>query len=215
VSLFQYADDGYLPEAMLNFLARLGWSHGDAEVFSRDELIEWFELDGISASPARFNGEKLKWLNAEHIKLAPSERLGELLAPFLIAIGVDPRSGPSPAAAADLYRERATSLTGMAAAVRYLYEAPQIPDALRSEHLTSSARELLAALRSRIASLEWSREALLPALKTFAGEKNVKLPQIMMPLRVALSGGTSTPSLDAVMAVLGRERTLERIDAVA
>ena len=214
-SLFQYAEDGYLPEAMLNFLARLGWSHGDAEVFSKDELVEWFDLDGISASPARFNGEKLEWLNAEHIKRAPAERLGAMLAPLLRASGLNVESGPPPAAVADLYRERAETLNQMANAVRYVYEAPSIPDSLRTEHLSASSRELLAALRTRLASLDWSRESLLPAIKAFAAERNVKLPQVMMPLRVALSGGTSTPSLDAVMAVLGRERTLERIDALA
>jgi glutamyl-tRNA synthetase len=214
VSLFQYADDGYLPETMLNYLARLGWSHGDAEVFSKDELIEWFDLSGISASPARFNGEKLAWLNAEHIKLAPAERLGALLEPFLVASGIDCSAGPAPAAVADLYRERATTLSEMAAAARYLYAMPHIPEQLAVEHLSPAARALLAALRDRLLDIEWSRAALLPALKGFAAERGVKLPQLMMPLRVALSGSTSTPSLDAVMEVLGRERTLKRIDAL-
>ena len=214
VSLFQYADEGYLPETMLNFLARLGWSHGDAEVFSRDELIEWFELDGISASPARFNGDKLKWLNAEHIKRAPPKRLGSLLEPFLRQTGVDVDAGPSPAAVGELYRERAATLVEMAQSARYVYAMPAIPDALRAEHLSPAACALLGALRERLAAIDWTREALLPALKSFAAERGVKLPQLMMPLRVALSGSTSTPSLDAVLAVLGRQRTLERIDAL-
>ena len=214
VSLYQYADDGYLPEAMLNFLARLGWSHGDAEVFSKNELIEWFELDGISASPARFNGEKLKWLNTEHIKRASPERLGSLLEPFLRQAGVDVDAGPSPASVGELYRERAATLIEMAHSARYLYAMPAIPDALRAEHLSPASGEMLAALRVRLASIEWTREAIMPALKSFAAERGVKLPQLMMPLRVALSGSTSTPSLDAVMAVLGRQRTLERIDAL-
>jgi len=215
VSLYQYADDGYLPETMLNFLARLGWSHGDAEVFSRDELIGWFELDGISASPARFNAEKLAWLNAEHIKRAPADRLGAMLDTFLRKEGIDPANGPAPAAVADIYRERATTLVEMANAARYFYAAPAIPDALRAQHLTDTSRALLAALRPRLAGIEWDRETLMPALKAFAAEHVVKLPQLMMPLRVALSGGTTTPSLDAVMTVLGRERTLARIDALA
>ena len=215
VSLYQYADDGYLPETMLNFLARLGWSHGDAEVFSKDELVEWFDLDGISGSPARFNGEKLRWLNGEHIKRATAERLGAMLEPLLRARGVDIESGPSPAAVADLYRERAATLTEMADVVRYLYVAPSIPDALRAEHLSAASRELLRELRARLAGLDWSRAALLPAIKSFATERGIKRPQLMMPLRVALSGSASTPSLDAVMAVLGRQRTLERIDALA
>jgi len=103
----------------------------------------------------------------------------------------------------------------MANAARYFYAAPAIPDALRAHHLTDASRALLASLRSRLAGTEWNRETLMPALKAFAAEQGVKLPQLMMPLRVALSGGTTTPSLDAVMIVLGRERTLARIDALA
>jgi glutamyl-tRNA synthetase len=214
VSLLEYADAGYLPEAMLNFLARLGWSHGDAEVFSRDELIDWFDLRGISASPARFNGEKLLWMNAEHIKLASSERLGALLERFLIGRGIDPRNGPLAAAIAALYRERATTLVEMADAAHFFYRAPPIPEALREQHLTEGARAMLGSLRPRLAAADWTRAALMPLLKQFAAEQGVKLPQLMMPLRVALSGGVSTPGLDAVMTVLGRERTLERIDAL-
>jgi glutamyl-tRNA synthetase len=213
VSLEYYKDEGYLPEAMLNFLARLGWAHGDAEVFSAEELIGWFDLSGISASPARFNPEKLSWLNAEHIKRASRERLGALLAPFL-AKSVDVAHGPAPADVADAYRERAATLAEMADAAHYLYQAPHVPAELAEKHLTPPARALLSALKPRLAACEWQRDALLALLKGFATEQGVKLPQLMMPLRVALSGGTSTPSLDAVLAVLGRERTLERLDAL-
>ncbi|MEO7762462.1 MAG: glutamate--tRNA ligase, partial [Casimicrobiaceae bacterium] len=165
-------------------------------------------------SPARFDGQKLSWLNAEHIKLASAARLGAALLPFLRAEGLDVDAGPPPEAIAELYRERATTLVEMAHSVRYFYQAPQIPETLRTEHLSDPARALLAELRPRLAQADWSRAALLPLLKTFAAEQSVKLPQVMMPLRVALSGGVSTPSLDAVMSVLGRERTLERIDAL-
>ena len=171
VSLVQYAEDGYLPEAMLNFLARLGWSHGDAEVFSRDELIAWFDLRGISESPARFNGEKLAWLNAEHIKRADDQRLGKLLEPFLLAAGCDPRAGPEPAQVAGLYRERATTLVEMAWAARYLYHSPEVPDALRAQHLSAAGVGVLRALGPRLASIPWQREAIAAALKAFAAEQ--------------------------------------------
>jgi len=213
VSLEYYKDSGYLPETMLNFLARLGWSHGDAEVFTADELIGWFELGGISASPARFNAEKLQWLNAEHIKRASSDRLGTLLTPFL-ARSVDVSNGPAPAAVADAYRERATTLVEMADSAHYFYQAPHVSQELAAQHLPEAARALLAALKPQLAAVDWTREALLPFLKRFATEQGVKLPQLMMPLRVALTGTTSTPSVDAVLAVLGRERTLERLDAL-
>ena len=174
VSLNQYADSGYLPEAMLNFLARLGWSHGDAEVFGREELIEWFDLSGISRSPARFDGDKLSWLNAEHIKRADPAHLGKALERFLLAIGCNIVGGPDPADVGQLYRERAPTLVEMAEAARYLYMPAQINDALR-----------------------------------------VQMPQVMMPVRVAVSGSTSTPAVDAVLAVLGREKTMQRLAAAA
>ena len=214
VSLSQYADDGYLPEAMLNFLARLGWSHGDAEVFSRDELIAWFDLRGISASPARFNAEKLSWMNAEHIKRADRERLGMLLRKFLSDAGCEPQTGPDPADVAELYRERATTLVEMAQSARYFYQQPEVPDALRAQHLSAAALALLRDLHPRLASVAWRRDNIAATLKAFAAEQQVKLPQIMMPIRVAVSGSASTPALDAVLAVLGRERTLERLAAV-
>ncbi|MEP7083232.1 MAG: glutamate--tRNA ligase [Betaproteobacteria bacterium] len=211
VSLFQYADDGFLPEAMLNFLARLGWAHGDAEVFSRDELIGWFDLHGISASPASFNGEKLLWLNAEHIKRADASRLGKLLRPFLIDVGCDLAAGPDPAIVAELYRERATTLVGMAQSARFLYQRPEIPEALRAQHLSDSAVALLRELAPRLQETVWQRESIAAALKAFAGERQVKLPQVMMPVRVAISGSASTPAVDAILAALGREHTLERL----
>ena len=215
VSLYQYAEDGYLPETMLNFLARLGWSHGDAEVFTRAELIAWFDLKGISESPARFNGEKLAWLNAEHIKRADEQRLGELLAPFLLATGCDPKDGPAPSQVAALYRERAATLAEMAEAAHYLYHTPEVPEALRAQHLSAAGLAVLHALRPRLAAIDWRKEAIGAALKAFAAEQAIKLPQVMMPLRVALSGSASTPAVDAVLAVLGRERTLERLAAIA
>ena len=211
VSLFQYADDGFLPEAMLNFLARLGWAHGDAEVFAREELIGWFDLHGISASPARFNAEKLAWLNAEHIKRADASRLGALLRRFLVDAGCDPAAGPDPAVVAELYRERATTLVEMAQSARFLYQRPEVPDALRAQHLSEAAVALLRDLAPRLQGLSWQREDIAAALKAFATERQVKLPQVMMPLRVAISGSASTPAVDAVLVTLGRERTLERL----
>ena len=214
VSLFQYADDGFLPEAMLNFLARLGWSHGDAEVFSRAELIGWFDLRGISASPARFNAEKLAWLNGEHIKRADGKRLGTLLRKFLADAGCDLEAGPEPAAVAELYRERAPTLVEMAQSARFFYRRPEIPEALRTQHLGAAAIALLRELRPHLIALPWQRESIAAALKAFAVERQVKLPQVMMPLRVAVSGSASTPAVDAVLSVLGRERTLERLAGI-
>ena len=215
VSLNQYADSGYLPEAMLNFLARLGWSHGDAEVFGREQLIEWFDLSGISRSPARFDGDKLSWLNAEHIKRADPAHLGKALERFLLEIGCNVNGGPDPVDVGQLYRERATTLVEMAEAARYLYMPAQITDALRAQHLGDASRELLAALLPQLDAVSWKREAIAALLKAFVAERGVKMPQVMMPVRVAISGSTSTPAVDAVLAVLGRERTMQRLAAAA
>ena len=213
VSLNQYADAGYLPAAMLNFLARLGWSHGDAEVFTANELIEWFDLSGISASPARFNAEKLAWLNSEHIKRADPQLLGGELEHFLLQAGCNVVGGPDPADVGQLYRERAIDLKQMAESAQYLYGPPLISDELRAQHLGKDAKELVAALLPKLEAVAWEREAIGAALKAFVAERKVKMPQVMMPVRVAVSGTTQTPAVDAVLAVLGRTRTLERLSA--
>src|SRR5208282_6000147 len=130
VSVMQYADQGFLPEAMLNFLARLGWSHGDDEVFTREQLVAWFDLKHIHPAPARFDAAKLRWVNHEHIKRAPADALGAALRPFLVRDGCDLAQGPPPAAVADLLRDRATTLSEMAAMARYFYTEVIVPDAL-------------------------------------------------------------------------------------
>ena len=128
VSVMQYEDLGYLPEAMVNFLARLGWAHGDAEIFSRDELVQWFDLASISPSPSRFDTAKLAWVNQEHMKRLPGDELGRRLVPYLHRAGLDPAAGPDPGAVALLLRDRVSTLTEMADAAHYFYRAPH-PDA--------------------------------------------------------------------------------------
>ena len=167
-------------------------------------------------APARFNEEKLLWLNAEHIKRAEPGALGRQLERFLLEIGCNVFGGPAPADVAALYRERASTLVEMANAARYLYvERPEISDELRGQHLGESSRALLRPLAPRLATVGWQRETIAALLKSFAAEQGVKMPQVMMPVRVAVSGSVSTPAVDAVLAVLGRERTLERLAAVA
>ena len=146
---------------------------------------------------------------------ADEERLGELLAPFLRATGCDPSDGPAPSQVAALYRERAATLAEMAESAHYLYHTPEVPEPLRAQHLSAAGLAVLQALRPRLAAIDWGKEAIGATLKAFAAEQGVKLPQVMMPLRVALSGSASTPAVDAVLAVLGRERTLERLAAIA
>jgi glutamyl-tRNA synthetase len=122
--VLQYRDDGYLPEAVVNYLARLGWAHGDAEIFSRGEFVDWFDLGHLSSAPGRFDPEKLKWVNHEHIKRLPADELGRRLIPFLERAGLDVAAGPAPASVAELFRDRIATLAEMADAAHYFYADP-------------------------------------------------------------------------------------------
>ena len=216
VSVMQYASDGYLAEAMVNFLARLGWSHGDDEVFTRDQLIEWFDGRDINPAPARFDGDKLRWVNHEHIKRLPDETLGERLRPFLERAGLDVLRGPSPASVAALLRDRAATLAEMAEAVGYFYAPPayftNVPQKF-AEQMTDAVRPALADLDAAFASIDWTREAIGTAIKSTAAKHGLKPPQIMMAVRTLVTGTPQTPSIDAVLALLGRETVRQRMKA--
>ena len=214
VSVLQYEDDGYLPEALLNYLARLGWSHGDDEVFSLQQMVEWFDLGHISRSPARFDGEKLGWINQQYLKICPAPRLGELLRPRLEQAGLNVDDGPDVARVADLLRERGVTLNEIADAAHYFYTAPTPPAELVAQHVTDEARPALQALTNALQAADWNAETLGPLIKDTAAAHGLKMPKVAMPLRVLVCGTTSTPSIDAVLAVLGRERVLERLAAL-
>ncbi len=211
VSVMQYPEDGYLPEAVVNYLGRLGWSHGDDEIFSREQFVEWFDLDHITPSAAQFNTEKLNWLNAHYIKQADAGRLAADVASRLARRGVDPEAGPALERVVELYRERVTSLNELADAVAlYCVEAQAAPELL-AQHLTEPARLALADLMQRLDAVTWDKAALSDAIKQTMKALGVKMPQVAIPLRVATLGVTQTPSIDAVLEVLGRERVLARL----
>jgi len=214
VSVLQYEDDGYLPEALLNYLARLGWSHGDDELFSLQQMVEWFDLGHISRSPARFDGEKLGWINQQYLKICPAPRLGELLRPRLEQAGLNVDDGPDVARVADLLRERGVTLNELADAAHYFYTAPTPSAELVAQHVTDEARPALQALTNALQAADWNAETLGPLIKDTATAHGLKMPKVAMPLRVLVCGTTSTPSIDAVLAVLGRERVLERLAAL-
>jgi len=212
VSVMEYPAEGYLRDAVLNYLARLGWSHGDEEVFSMEQFCQWFDLDHITPSAAQFNTEKLRWLNQEYLKKLDVSALMELLQPFMNKAGIKV-SGPDLGKAADLYRERVHTLDELADAVRYFYE-PVMPDAaLLAEHLNEVSRPALVKLLDSLRDVEWEKAAIGAAIKPLVAEFKLKMPQIMMPLRVLLTGKAQTPSVDAVMTVLGKEECLSRLRA--
>jgi glutamyl-tRNA synthetase len=214
VSVLQYDEDGYLPEAVLNYLARLGWSHGDDEIFSMAQFIEWFDLDHITSSAAQFNTEKLNWLNAYYIKHADDERLAGEIRRRLAREGVTATEAPSAAAIARLYKDRVANLNELADAAHPFYVAPHPPAELAAQHLTDTAKSALRELRCRLASAEFTPEALSQALKETLAATGLKMPQVAIPLRVVLLGQTQSPAIDRVLAVMGRSEALRRLDAI-
>ena len=210
VSVLQYKDDGFLPEALTNYLARLGWAHGDAEVFSRAQFVEWFDIQDIQRSPARFDADKLRWLNQQYLKAADPERLVAALRERLPEAA---SAAPATlAAVAELLRDRLTSLNDLPALAGYFFHHPDVPAELAAAHLTPEARAALTGLEARLRVLpDWERGALHATIKEVAAAHGLKMPGVAMPLRVLVCGTTQTPSIDAVLAVLGRDETLARL----
>ena len=212
--VLQYRDDGYLPEAVVNYLARLGWAHGDAEIFSRGEFVDWFDLAHLSSAPGRFDPEKLKWVNHEHIKRLPADELGARLIPFLERAGLDVAAGPAPAGVAELFRDRIATLAEMVDAAHYLYADPthaiNVPTRF-AEVMTDPVRSALPELLAAFESVEWSREAIGATIKSVAAKCGLKTSQLMMAARALVTGEPQTPPIDAVLALLGRQHTIDRL----
>jgi glutamyl-tRNA synthetase len=207
VSVMQYRDDGYLPEALLNYLARLGWSHGNEELFSKDDFVGWFDLAHVSRSAAQFDPGKLAWLNQQHIKAAPDERLAALVEPELKKRGAQLEKGPDLRKAVALLKDRAQSIPELAEAAMLFYSFEMKPLEDRSEQTLKALRQL----RERFASVAWQRAELNNAIKDVVKSSGVKMPQLAMPLRLMVTGRTQTPSIDAVLELLGRETVMQRL----
>ena len=211
VSVMQYPEDGYLPEALFNYLARLGWSHGDAEKFTREQFVEWFDLAHVSKSTAQFDMAKLAWLNHEYIKQTDPARLAELTGPRIERDGGRLADGPALVEVVKLLKDRATTLEHMAEAAMMFYRRMEPSKALIAEHLTPEVMPAVRELASSLERVEWQRLKLNEAVKVVVAKFGHKMPRIAMPLRVMLLGQTQTPSIDAVMEVLGREAVLARL----
>ena len=210
-SVMEYRDEGYLPDAMVNMLARLGWSHGNDEIFSREQLVEWFEVNHISTSASRFDAEKLLWLNHEHIKRAAPESLAPQLQPFLEKEVYALANGPAVERIAEVLRDRTPTLLAMAKAARYFYVRPVVTAAMLAEHHIEIAKSALVELTDTLATVNWSKADIAATNKACVTKYGLKMPQLMMPLRVLLTGETQTPAVDAIMAVMGREEVLARL----
>jgi glutamyl-tRNA synthetase len=210
-SVMEYEAAGYLPEAMVNFLARIGWAHGDDEIFTREQLVAWFDLPGISPAPSRFNVGKLNWVNQEHMKRMPQRELGRRLAPYLRRAGLDAARGPDPADVAALLRDRVETLVAMADAAAYFYVDPVVPAEKIAEQITPAIRAALVDLHDEFETIDWTREALAAAMKAAAARHGLKPPQVMMSMRLIVALVPTTPAIDAVLALLGRETVRARM----
>ena len=216
VGVMQYRDDGYLPEALLNYLVRLGWSHGDQEVFSMAEMISLFSLDAIGKSASAFNTDKLKWLNNHYIRTLEPSYVAKHLEWHMAEQKIDYAAGPALTQVVTLLAERCQTLVELAAQSRYFYEEYEaIDEAAAKKHLKAATREPLALIRDKLAALgEWEVEPLHHVIQATADELGLGMGKVGMPLRVAVTGLGQSPSIDAVMKLVGRERVLARLDKV-
>ena len=214
VSVLAYREAGFLPEALLNYLVRLGWSHGDQEVFSRQEMIDLFSVADVNVAAARFDPDKLKWINQQYLMKADPDAIAPLLETHLRAIGVDPSAGPAAADVVVAMRERAQTLVEMAEKSRYWYEPlAGYDEAAAGKHLVAAAEAPLRAVRAGLAALDdWRIDSVNTALSDAATGLHVGMGKVAQPLRVAITGSAASPSIDVTVYLAGRERVLDRID---
>jgi len=214
VSVTAYRDLGYLPEAMLNYLARLGWSHGDDEIFTREQMVQWFDGSHLARSPAQWDPAKLAWVNAQWMKRADDARLAALVQEQLAGRGVAGADAATLVRTAALFKDRCTTVVELAdwAAMLYLPVAPRAQDL--AEYVGEAVKPALRALRERFAEIAWETGSIAAAIKAVLAEHGLKMPQLAPALRVLVCGRAQTPSIDAVLALFARALVLERLQHV-
>ena len=211
VSVTAYEEGGYLPEAMLNYLARLGWSHGDDELFTSEQMVGWFDGTHLSKSPAQWDAAKLAWVNAQYIKAKPDAELAPLVAAQLSKRGIaaDERL---PAICA-LFKDRCDTTVALADWAAAFYADVQPSEADRAQHVTDAVRPAIAALADKLTTVAWDKASITAAIKEVLAAQSLKMPALAMPVRVLVMGTAQTPSLDAVLALFSREEILKRLQA--
>ena len=212
VSVMEYHHEGYLAEGMINYLARLGWSHGNDEIFSRDQLVEWFDPQHLSKSAAQWDPKKLNWVNAHYLKQSDNASLARAVSDRISARGGNP-AAINLVDVVELLKDRAETLEQLADAAM-LFCGPFQPAGqdLIAQHLTASARVVLADFAQQAATIDWTKDAIAALIKSVLASHGLKMPQLAIPLRVAVAGTTQTPAIDAVLALLGREVVLNRLN---
>ncbi len=207
----QYRDEGYLADAVVNYLARLGWSHGDDEIFSRGQLVEWFDLEHLGRSAAQFDETKLRWVNAQHLKATDDATLAPLAADQLARLGIVVSEGTDLKPMVALFKDRCATTVELAEwMATYFVEREAAPEE-RSQHLTEAIRPALATLREKLAEVPWEAPAIQQAIRASVSAHGLKMPQLAMPVRVLVCGRAQTPSIDAVLALFDRATVLARL----
>ena len=214
VGVMQYRDDGYLPQALLNYLVRLGWSHGDQEVFTIDEMVALFDIKDVNRKASAFNTDKLDWLNQHYMKNLPAEEVAKHLAWHFADQGIDPENGPALADVVSVQAERVKTLKEMAAQSRMFYEGyDQLDPGAAQKHLRPVAADPLRLMRDNLQSLEdWSPGPLHAVIDLVAAELEVGMGKVAQPLRVALTGAGISPSIDKTLWLMGKQRSLAGIE---
>ena len=212
VAITEYEDMGILPEAMLNYLARLGWAHGDDEFFNMNQFVEWFDLAHVSASPSRMDSKKLAWINAEHIKVTDNEKLAELTLPRLENQGVTVSGSLKLADVIAFVKDRAHNLNDLATECAYFYQKATPLEKDVAKHWDEDAPARMARFAEKLAQLDdWTAESIHDLFKPFCDEEGIKMGKLGMPLRLAVCGTAKTPSVDMVLAMLGKDEVLKRM----
>ena len=213
-SVLEYREQGYLPEALLNYLVRLGWSHGDQELFSLDEMVDLFDIARVNKAAAALNPDKLAWLNQHYLRESDAQRIACLLKAKLVELGVDVSGPPDLKDVAEVQKARVKTITEMAEQSRFFYEEfEQYDETAAKKHLRPVAFEPLRQVRDAFAELaDWDQDALHAAIDAVALQQSMKFGKVAQPLRVAVTGGAVSPSIDITLALLGRARTLSRLE---
>ncbi|MCK5359744.1 MAG: glutamate--tRNA ligase, partial [Gammaproteobacteria bacterium] len=214
VSVMQYMEQGILPEALINYLVRLGWSHGDQEVFSQEELIQLFDVDDVNKSASSFNTEKLLWLNQHYIKEADSYHLAHLLSPHLGRLGIDPAEGPDIVKVVEAQKERAKTLVEMAEISEFIYrDFEEYDEKAAKKNLRPVVREPLEKMKEALQQLDnWEETTLHQCVEDVSASLELKMGKVAQPLRVAVVGRAASPGIDVTLALIGKDACLRRID---
>ena len=216
VSVTNYRDDGYLPEAVLNYLARLGWSHGDDEIFTRAQFVEWFDAQHISKGPARFDFDKLKWVNNHYLQALDNGLLAKTMAPYLADMDTEAIAKIDLPSVCGLLKERCSTLIELAQWIKCVAQAPLVAPDLQAMHLASpAAQQALQSLKDSLQSIDWNKAEIAAAIKQVLTQLNIKMPQLAVPARVALFGLAQTPSLDAMLMLLSKSEATARLRRAA